>query len=159
MLFVLWLVVQTPDSATRVRWEAALRASNDSLDRVRWAISTFRADLDQTSSVLVLQRASGVRTGCAGARHALADLHALLGGAYSSKLAKEQAELRTSTGRLLGVMDRCESEWSPTPPTAPRADSLKAWGPYRTAQLGNALDQFIGTLRRFMKAAGMITTA
>ena len=159
MLLALWLVVQTPDSVTRVRWEGSLRASNDSLDRVRGAIATFRADLDQTSHALVLQRASGVRTGCTGARHALVDLQSLLGSAYSSKSTHEQSQLRTSTGRLLSVMNRCEQEWSPTPATAARADSLKAWGPYRAAQLGTELQQFIAAMKRFMKAAGMAVTA
>ena len=155
ILLALWLAVQTPDSATRVRWQATLRATTDSLDHLRGAIATFRADLDPASRALVLQRANQVESGCAGARQALRELHALLAAPYSPKSAHEQADLRSNTGGLLTAMQRCQADWATDPGTAARADTLKAWGPYRTSHLENQMLNFIGVMQRFMKAASL----
>ena len=159
ILLALWLAVQTPDSATRVRWDKSLQATTDSLDRVRGAVTTFRADLELASAVLVLQRAGEVNTACAGAHRVLQDLQSLLGSSYSPKSAREQADLRSSAGQMLGTLARCQREWATDPGTPARADTVKEWGPYRTAQLDTQVSTFLGVLKRFMKAAGLAKTA
>ena len=159
ILLAVWLAVQAPDSVTRVHWENTLRATSDSLDQVRGAIATFRADLEPASSALVLQRAERVNTGCMGAHRALQSLQALLGTPYTSKSAHEQADLRSSTGHLLATMEQCGKEWTSAPGTAARADSLRVWGPYRTSRLENQMQDFIGVMKRFMKAAALTKPA
>lgn len=159
ILFALWLAVQTPDSTTRVRWDKSLQAATDSLDRVRGAIATFRTDLEPASAVLVLQRAGQINSACAGARRALQDLQALLGSPYSAKSAREQADLRSSTVQMLATLARCEKEWATDPGTPARADTVKAWGPYRTAELDNQLSAYLRVMKRFLKAAGLAKTA
>jgi hypothetical protein len=159
ILLALWLAVQTPDSATRVRWDNALRATTDSLDNLRGALATFRADLEPASGPLVLQRAGKVGTTCTGVRHALQELHTLLGSPYSTPSKHQQADLRSSTVELLATMEHCERDWAVEPGTPARADTLKAWGPYRTSQMNTQLLSYLGVMKRFQKAAGFALTS
>ncbi len=159
ILLALWLSVQTPDSATHVRWDNALRATTDSLDNLRGALETFRADLEPASSAIVLQRAGKVGTSCTGVRHALQQLYTLLGAPYSTPSKHQQADLRSSTAELLATLERCEKDWAVEPGTTARADTLKAWGPYRTSQLNNQLLSYLGVMNRFQKAAGFALTS
>ncbi|HTR20820.1 MAG TPA: hypothetical protein VMH88_08195 [Gemmatimonadales bacterium] len=157
ILLAVWLAVQTPppDSVTRVRWERMLHTTNDSLDRLGSAIATFRADLKTASPPLVIQRASQVHQACTAANRVLTDLHALLGSPYSAKIAQQQAAFRSNTSRMLVVLDHCQRDWSPEPGSAARADTLKAWGPYRTANLEHQVLEYVSDMRRFSKAAGL----
>ena len=159
ILLTLWLVAQTPpatpDSVTRVRFARALHTTSDSLDRLGRAIATFRTDLDPASPVLVMQRAGQVHAACGGAHKALSNLHAVLATPYSTKTATEQNVLRSSTSRLLGELSQCQRDWSTEPGSAQRADSLKAWGPYRSSHLAKQVTDFISDQRRFEKAAGL----
>lgn len=156
-ILVVSVAAQAPDSARTARWEQALAATTDSLDRVRGAAMGFRVDLDNASSDLVLTRAAQLRTSCARADEALRDLERLLEeGVYSPRARDAQARLRGGTAEMRRTLARCQREWQASaPPRAGEADSLKAWGPYRTAQLNAALLRYQGLVRAFMRQAAL----
>lgn len=159
MLFALALAValQAPDSVRAARWERALNATTDSLDRVRGAAAAFRVDLGNASHDLVLVRAAQVRATCSGADAPLQAVEQLLTvEVYEPRARGAQERLRSGTTELRRVLSRCEREWhAGTRPTTSGADSLRAWGPYRTAQLDAALRRYLGLVRSFMKQASL----
>jgi hypothetical protein len=155
LLFTLAVGAQAPDSVRQARFERVLKQASDSLDGVRGAAAVFRTDLPSASSELVLSRAARVHTGCRGADAALLQVDTLLaGGVYSRRAMSEQAQLQNATAELRRVLGRCQREWAvPQFPSTATADSLRAWGPYRTAQLDSALRRYLYSLRGFMKKA------
>lgn len=159
LTFVLALAValQAPDSARAGRWERALNETTDSLDRVRGAAATFRVDLDNASHDLVLVRAAHVRAACSAADAPLQVLEQLLTNeVYDHSARGAQERLRSGTTELRRALSRCRREWQAGPrPTTSGADSLRAWGPYRTAQLDAALRRYLGLVRSFMKQASL----
>lgn len=159
MTFVLALAVtlQAPDSARARHWERALNETTDSLDRVRGAAAAFRVDLGNASHDLVLVRAAQVRATCKAADASLQVLERLLTDeVYDRNARGAQERLRNGTTELRRAMSRCQREWQTGPrPTASSADSLRAWGPYRTAQLDAALRRYLGLMRSFMKQASL----
>lgn len=159
MLLALALVAQAPppDTVRQARYERALSSVSDSLDVVRGAIAAFPIDLARVSPDLVLARATRVRQSCHGAALVLEQLSALLAaGVYVPHARVEQGKLQSGTTDLRRTLTRCEREWTaPDPPTRVSADSLRAWGPYRGAQLDAALRSYLGLLRGFMKQAAL----
>jgi len=157
VLFTLVVAAQAPDSVRQARFEHVLKQASESLDGVRGAAAAFRTDLPSASSQLVLARAARVHTGCRGADAALLRVDTLLAeGVYSRRAASEQARLQSATAELRRVLGRCQREWTVSQvPAAATADSLRAWGPYRTAQLDGALRRYLYSLRGFMKKAAL----
>lgn len=157
LLFTLAVATQAPDSVRQARFERVLKQASDSLDGVRGAATAFRTDLPSASSELVLVRAARVHTGCRGADAALLQVDTLLvGGVYSRAATSEQTRLQSATAELRRVLGRCQREWAVSQfPSAGTADSLRAWGPYRTAQLDSALRRYLHSLRGFMKKAAL----
>lgn len=153
----LTVVLQAPDSARAARWERALNETTDSLDRIRGAAAAFRVDLANASHDLVLVRAAQVRGTCSGADAPLQAVEQLLvREVYEPRARSAQDRLRAGTVELRRVLSRCQQQWQAGPrPTAAGADSLRAWGPYRTAQLDAALRRYLGLMRSFMKQASL----
>jgi hypothetical protein len=143
VLVALWttLHVQAPDSAARARYEAALRAFGDSLTAVEGAEAKFQADLIYASTDLVVARATRLRERCAGALSEVAHLDSVLPGA-----ARIRGELRA----LQGALARCDRDFAVD--TFQRgADSIKAWAPYRLAQLRGAVLRYRIAAHQFMR--------
>ena len=157
VLFALVVAAQAPDSARQLRYEQVLNGATDALDRVRGAAAGFRADLPSASSDLVLQRAERVRVSCRGAGGAVGAVDSLLAEViYVSRARREQDELRKGGVELRRVLTRCERDWTaPSPQLVMAADTLRAWGPYRTSQLETALRRYLASLRAFMKKAAL----
>lgn len=157
MILALAVAAQAPDSARQQRYEQVLNGATDALDRMRGATAGFRTDLPSASPDLVLQRAERVRTTCREAGAALNRVDSLLAeGVYSSHARREQDELKRGGVALRGVLARCERDWSvPTPRPVTVADSLRAWGPYRTTRLDASLRRYLAVVRGFMKKAGL----
>lgn len=157
VLFALAVAAQAPDSARQQRYEQLLNGATDALDRVRGATAGFRTDLPSASSDLVLERAERVRVTCREAGVAVRGVDSLLAeGVYVSHARREQADLEGSGRELRRVLARCERDWSvPTPRPTTAADSLRAWGPYRTSQLDAALRRYLTVVRGFMKRAAL----
>lgn len=157
LLLAFTVAAQGPDSVRAARYERVLRDVTESLDAVRGAAAEFRTDLPRASSELVLERAARIRTRCGVADSAAVRQQSLLAeGVYVPAAAAEQVRLSRETRRLRGVLARCRREWGvPEHPSVADADSLRAWGPYRTSQLDRALQRFVDSLRSFMKKADL----
>ena len=77
-------------------------------------------------------------------------------GIYVGHAQRQQSELMSGGAELRRVLTQCERQWrTPIPPTYAAADSLRAWGPYRTAQLDAALRRYLAVVRGFMKKASL----
>ena len=144
LLVALWtggLAVQAPDSAMRVRSATVLRALNDSLSAVDAAAEQFQTDLDNASRDLVISRAARLTKRCAGARVAALSLDTVLA---------VQAPLRRDLATLRAELTRCQANFA-TDRWYERADSVKAWAPYRLAKLGDAVRRYRIAARAFMR--------
>jgi len=135
--------VQRPDSATRARVATALKSVQDSLDRVRGAAYNFRTDLGGASPVVVYNRAQRMHASCVAAQGALVRLDSALDASYP---AGAPADLRREARALRGALAACRREYDTTARWAQRADSVRAWAPYRLRRLDD-------TMRRFARAA------
>ncbi len=158
VILALAIAAQTSDSARQARYERVLNHATDALDRLRGATAGFRADLPSASTDLVLQRAARVRGSCSDAAAAVSAVDSLLAqGPYRSNAQRQQTELRSGGAELRRALTRCEREWNArqhrTADVA--ADSLRAWGPYRTSRLDVASGRYVAVMREFMKQAGL----
>jgi len=132
-----------PDSAARARVLAVLQSARDSLDRVRGAAYNFRTDLGGASPVVVYTRAQRMHASCVGADGALVRLDSALTASYP---AGASADLRREARALRGTLTECGREYDTTARWPQRADSVRAWAPYRLRRLDEAM-------RRFARAA------
>jgi len=129
----------SPDSATRARVTAAVRDVQDSLDRVRGAAYNFRTDLGGASPVVLYNRAQRMHASCLAAAGALARLDSVLTASYP---AGAPADLRREARALRGALGDCRREYDTTARWPQRADSVRAWAPYRLRHLDEAMRRF-----------------
>ena len=149
-------VAPSPDSAWRARFQVTVDSAAGALDPIRGAGAAFRVDLPGATAELVLARAERLRRSCQAAQRPLQDLQRLLATrALAARASREQAGLRAAGVELRGTLLRCVAEWTASPPTTQRADSLEAWGPFRVSRLNRALADYNTAIREFQKAAGL----
>jgi len=110
---------------------------------VRGAAYNFRTDLGGASPVVVYTRAQRMHASCVGADGALVRLDSALTASYP---AGAPADLRRETRALRGALKECGREYDTTARWPQRADSVRAWAPYRLRRLDEAM-------RRFARAA------
>jgi hypothetical protein len=158
LVLALAVAIQAPDSARAARWERVLNQTTDSLNRIRGATAGFRVDLGSASPDLILLRAARVRATCGAAAAPLKAVEDLLDGeVYSPHAQLQQTQLRSGSVDLRRALERCGREWrAPDHPRASDADSLRAWGLYRGAQLDAALGRYMVLVHSFMKRAELV---
>ena len=153
-------VRQDPDSALLYRFRDAVQVTTDSLETLRGLALAFRNDLRLASPTLVLARATAVQNACISGASALRRLQGILAARTVSRAAaRSQAEFRSTAEETVAALDRCARSWDPLPRTDARADTLRAWGPYRVAQLDQLLTRYDASRRVFVKAAGLPAAA
>jgi len=147
MLWVILALQAPPDSAARAMVYERLQVMTESVGALRGAAAHFRRDLDRASIQLVLARAGEVRSSCANARIAGDSLASPLAArTYTpSRGERDQRALMQELVALRRALQNCEREWD-TRPGVLRADSLRAWGPFRL----NALETL---MRRYEQLA------
>ena len=147
-------VRQDPDSALLYRFRDAVAATSDSLETIRGVAQAFRNDLRLASHTLILARATAIQNACLSGASALRRLQGILAARTVSRAAaRSQAELRTTAEETVAALDRCARSWDPLPRTDARADTLRAWGPYRVTQLDQVLSRYDAARRSFVAAA------
>ncbi len=150
-------VGQAPDSALLRHVREAVNAASDTLEALRGMTQAFRTDLPTASPTLVLARATSVHDACASGASAVRRLQGILAArTVSNAAARSQAKFRITAEETVTALDRCVRAWLPLPRDDQRADSLRAWGPYRIAELDHSLRQYDGARQVFAKAAGLI---
>ncbi|MGH8623317.1 MAG: hypothetical protein ACRET3_14380, partial [Burkholderiales bacterium] len=149
---------QVPDTTARARLVNARTALDDSLSAVRRAAVRFGSDLTAASSDLVLTRAREAHHRCSAAIPPADSLARLLGArTYAPAAANEQQALRTEVVSLRRALARCAAQFDPdVPPLGLRADSLRAWGPYRLSQLEQYTRRYESALAAFRRKSRMI---
>ncbi|HWH03439.1 MAG TPA: hypothetical protein VN674_07125 [Gemmatimonadales bacterium] len=145
-------VSQTPDSVVLRRYADAVYATADTLDVLRGVAQAFRNDLKTASPTLVLARATSVKNACSSGVTTVRQLQGMLAArSVTPKSAPSQAKFRTAAEVTVAALERCVRNWEPLPRTDARADTLRAWGPYRVNEIEVALRKF--DLARFTFAA------
>ena len=122
---------------------AVLKEAQDSLDRVRGAAYNFRTDLGGASPVVLFNRAQRMYGSCVAADAALQRLDSTVTASYP---AGAPADLRRETRVMRAALTTCRREYDTTTRWQQRADSVRAWAPYRLRRLDEAM-------RRFAEAA------
>jgi hypothetical protein len=133
-----------PDSAARAHIMATLHGVQDSLDRVRGAAYNFRTDLRGASPVVLYNRAQRMHGSCVAADGALVLLDSALTASYPAGTAPD---LRRETHTLRSALAECRNEYDTTVRWLQRADSVRAWAPYRLRRLDEAMRRFVGAAR------------
>lgn len=131
--------VQRPDSATRARINVILHSVRDSLDRVRGAVYNFRTDLDRASPGVVHSRAQRMQASCVGADAVLVRLDSALSVSYPTGAPPD---LRRESRALRTEFAACRREYDTAQRWEQRADSVRAWAPYRLRRLEDAMRRF-----------------
>ena len=149
---------QTPDTTDRARLVDARAALDDSLTGVRRAAVRFASDLSTASAELVLARAREVQGRCGAAVPAADSLARVLGArTYAAAAADEQQAARGEVVSLRRALARCATQFDPgARPDVPRADSLRAWGPYRLGQLEQSTRRYEAALAAFRRKSRLI---
>jgi hypothetical protein len=126
---------QTPDTALTRELGAPLLALRDSLFAVQASGGAFQRDLAAASPDLVIARAQRVQESCVRAVVAVrAAQRALATTPLAPGPRARAAELQRLLPQVQADLSRCQREFDPGAWYA-RVDSLRAWGPFRLAQL------------------------
>ena len=120
-----------------------LQGVQDSLDQVRGAAYNFRTDLRGASPVVLYNRAQRMHGSCVAADGALVRLDSALTASYP---VGAPADLRREARALRGALAECRRDYDTTARWPQRADSVRAWAPFRLRRLDEAM-------RRFARAA------
>ena len=147
---------QEPDS-TVATYERTLILLRDSTVRVRSALQQFQRDLQLAGSQTVINRAGRLNDACRALRRSLEAARPVFRPARaphdrartaSQELVSEMGVLETALGThcLDGLPDSGPGIW---------ADSLKAWGPFHSANLQRQLAAYDGAAAAFARAVGI----
>lgn len=143
------------DSA-KTAYVALFVGLRDSMDLVAARMWEFRRDLRTVGDGTVVDRSGRLATACTGARAALIGARPAIDRApVSTRRAGARDTLRTAMNDLVRVLEQdCTRGLGPRG-SGLWADSLRAWGPHRTAQLSRAITVYHGAVSRFQSAIGI----
>ena len=150
------LPAQDVDSTVIVRFREAVTITSDTIEMLQGVAQSFRNDLATASPNLILARATAVQNACTSGASALRRLQGMLAArTVKESAARVQAQFRGIAEETAGALDRCARAWQPLPRTDDRADTLRAWGPSRVADLEKTLRRYDGARHAFGSAAGL----
>ncbi len=140
----------------RQRYHDTLIALRDMLSGVRGRLQAFRLDLDGVGAETVVARASRLRWRCVGAIGALRDAEAVF-QPREAPTARTREAARSLVGEMQALQqalqEHCERAMRSTGP-GQWADSLRAWGPFRTSRVEEKLAAYDHAAARFARVAG-----
>lgn len=141
-----------PDS-TQAHYLDRLVALRDTLRSVNAAIVAVRRDLNTAGRETVVAKAEELIRTCELARVALLEVAPEFNARAAPRGAGAAADTVQASARRLArsLQDLCIVGLATTGPGV-RADSIRAWGGYRTAQLRLVLDRFNSNLNQFARA-------
>jgi hypothetical protein len=132
-----------------------LLALRDTLTTVEAALGDFNHDLRSAGPETVLSRSARLRRQCGPAALALARTRTQWQPATRTRRTQREASaLITASLKLEQTLrEECERGFRETGPGS-WADSLRAWGPYRSTQIQRGIRLFGVAADRFAAAAG-----
>jgi len=145
-----------PDSATAAEYQQVLKALRDTVGTVAARGNEFRRDLATVGAGTVVARAEALARACTATRSALiAARPAIAGWPLADRGAPQRDSLLVAMRRLTERIDaECLRGLSLTGP-GERADSLRAWGPYRTSNLGQAMTAYHSAAASLARRLGL----
>jgi hypothetical protein len=149
-----------PDSATVESYRQLLLGLSDTIRVVSARGNEFRRDLRTVGETTILARAARLEAACAGVGTAVGDARSQLAAApLAAHVRGARDTLVTAMGTLASGLERdCRRGLGPTGPGI-RADTLRAWGPNRTARLDQAVSGYHGAAARFARRLGIDLSA
>jgi hypothetical protein len=138
------------------RYQTQVLAVRDTLALAMAGIQTFRRDLATVGAATVIGRAARATQRCEATRRYLERARTQLQQTAVPNPSVREA-VRAYLAALVDVgaalQEHCEQGLAPSGPGT-RADSLRAWGPYRASQLERAFRIHIQAAHRLARAAG-----
>jgi hypothetical protein len=152
------IMTDTPEpvlDSVRQSYKDALIMLRDTLAGVRVQVRSFRRDLGQAGPETVVGRARRLRDRCVTAMETLQGAEPV----FRSARAPDE-RVRTQSRELVGQMrtlrgtlgEHCEQTMTAEGPGV-WADTLRAWGPYHTAQVERGIMAYYDEAARFARAA------
>jgi len=146
----------TLSDSAKTAYVALFVGLRDSLDLVAARTTEFRRDLRTVGDGTVVDRSGRLAMACTGARAALLGARPDVDRApVPARRSGARDTLRTAMDDLVRALERdCTRGLGPRG-SGRWADSLRAWGPHRTAQLSRAITMYHGAVSRFQSAIGI----
>lgn len=144
------------DSATAAEYQRALKALRDTVSVVAARSNEFRRDLRTVGAGTVLARAETLTRACAGTRDALNTARPELAGWPLADGGRPQRDSLLTAMRQLA--QRLEAECLRglgVDGPGVRADTLRAWGPYRTSNLSQAMTAYHAAAASLARRLGL----
>jgi len=148
-----------PDSATVAAYRQLLLGLRDTVDVVSSRSAEFRRDLRTVGDGTVIARGQRLSHACRSVRDALAEARPALSRLPAEDRARaERDSLLLSMRNLeLGLDVECVRGLNPEG-AGQRADTLRAWGPNRTANLSVSITAYNGAALRLARRFGIDLT-
>jgi len=145
-----------PDSATVESYRVVLFALRDTVSLVSARSAEFRRDLRTVGDGTVISRSQRLVAACEAARGALGDTRPKLAGLPTNVDSRPLRDsVLVATRNLSRSLDvECVRGLGPEGPGV-RADTLRAWGPSRTAALGQVITAYHGAVARLARTLGI----
>jgi hypothetical protein len=152
------IMTDTPEpilDSVRQSYKGALIMLRDTLAGVQAQVQIFRRDLSQAGPETVVSRATRLRNRCVTAMETLQGAEPVFRSArapnervraQSRELVSQMRTLRRALG------EHCERTMTAEGPGV-WADTLRAWGPYRTARIEHGLAAYYEAAGYFARAA------
>jgi hypothetical protein len=143
------------DSATQ-HYIDLLLVLRDTVDAVGARASQFRQNLQAAGEETVLAQAGRLNAQCRETRGVLERAEPSFAPDRVPARGRAASNgVRTAMSRLVGALaDQCVKGLPPTGPGA-HVDTLRAWGPYRTAELYRMMSQYEGAVTEFATSLGI----
>ena len=140
------------DSTIVASYRQVLFALRDTVDQVSARSVEFRRDLRTVGEGTVLARSGRLTASCQAARDALRDAQPTLAGlpVDARYHAERDSLLITMRGLSRSLDAECLRGLGPEGP-GQRADTLRAWGPHRTSNFGQAITAYHGAAARLAR--------
>ena len=147
----------SPQDSLSVAYQQALLALRDSTVPVRSALSQFRRDLQFAGELTVINRAARLNEACAALQGSLEAAQPVFrpSRAASSRAREASRTFLEEMGTLERALDTHCLKGLPRDGSGDWADSLKAWGPFHTANLQRTLQAYDGAAAVFAQAVGI----
>jgi hypothetical protein len=148
-----------PDSVTLAGYQRVLVGMRDTVEFLSARANDFRRDLRAAGEPTVLTRADRLVQACRATRDAFAAVRPTIGGWPLPERAHPYRDslLAAMRGLTEHIATDCLRGLDPTGPGR-RADTLRAWGPYRTSELGQATTLYHGAAARLARSLGIDLT-
>ena len=147
----------SPQDSVLAAYEHTLRALRDSMVPVRGAVSQFRRDLQLAGAPTVINRATRLNQSCTALKGSLESARPIFRPSLApNDRAREASQtFLEEMGRLERALDtHCLEGLSQDGPGV-WADSLKAWGPFHTANLQRTILAYDGAATEFARVVGV----